>query len=500
MILMEKIQMWYSNLFKKFAASKEEYLKSIEIDDNIINFILSQDEKIQNLLINAARKNKQITILELEQIINKYERKQIFYSPTKFELSIANRYNFDQNFYKWILNELRKFRTHKDKKGNYEYNFGDNDFIDELPQIYDWYNINNIDNIHNYSAQSAMKNQKEWHSKINVENESNYLPIDENDIVYGPKWKNDKYNGWTIQKVTKEQDLLAEGNNMNHCVGKYFDNVKNGKIDIYSLRDKQNNPHITLAMYGGTHSVLQYYGYGNSNPDKKYVGMIKEWFLSLGDVEDNSNISTIKDSSDFNSLYDVQNNIQDKIKIIEKDDKYDDYGFYQVTNNTKKDINDLLENIIYFLNQEMGPEQLISSNYNRSYIREIKQSIDSISSQLVKLSYLYSKIDLDNYINKKIRIIPKESALLFLMDKIYNEFNKIQEQIFDNISFDFSGDLTEEDMDEEIDYMMKKYIDNNYIALLYKNIIDCFDRDIEIKVLYNKLLEIIKEQEEDINE
>jgi hypothetical protein len=40
--------------------------------------------------------------------------------------------------------------------------------------------------------------------------------------------------------------LNAEGDAMGHCVGRYCDDVANNGTKIYSLRDKQGNPHVTI--------------------------------------------------------------------------------------------------------------------------------------------------------------------------------------------------------------------------------------------------------------
>lgn len=41
------------------------------------------------------------------------------------------------------------------------------------------------------------------------------------------------------------QDL--EGALMRHCVGSYAEQVRQGGLQIYSLRDPQNHPKVTLA-------------------------------------------------------------------------------------------------------------------------------------------------------------------------------------------------------------------------------------------------------------
>lgn len=51
--------------------------------------------------------------------------------------------------------------------------------------------------------------------------------------------------------VTK-QALKDEGDNMGHCVGSYSQDVNDGTSRIFSLRDKNNNPHTTIEIGRGT--------------------------------------------------------------------------------------------------------------------------------------------------------------------------------------------------------------------------------------------------------
>ena len=49
----------------------------------------------------------------------------------------------------------------------------------------------------------------------------------------------------TSQEILSKA-LEAEGRNMKHCVGGYCDKVLRGESEIYSLRDPEGNPHITI--------------------------------------------------------------------------------------------------------------------------------------------------------------------------------------------------------------------------------------------------------------
>lgn len=53
-------------------------------------------------------------------------------------------------------------------------------------------------------------------------------------------------DGWTVQQLTTREQLDAEGQYLQHCVGSYYDEVHGGKTEIFSLRDPEGFPHVTI--------------------------------------------------------------------------------------------------------------------------------------------------------------------------------------------------------------------------------------------------------------
>lgn len=53
-------------------------------------------------------------------------------------------------------------------------------------------------------------------------------------------------DGYTVQHLSGEAQLTAEGEVMQHCVGSYCGEVERGEAFIYSLRDAQGRPHVTI--------------------------------------------------------------------------------------------------------------------------------------------------------------------------------------------------------------------------------------------------------------
>ncbi len=141
----------------------------------------------------------------------------------------------------------------------------------ELGLIIDW--VRQSDDggttINTLSWDEAVKAQKSWHdSKFQVSDTGDYL---ENNVV-------GEYNGYTIVQIENEQDLDTEGELMGHCVGgdNYWQAVRSGKTQIYSLRDSSNKPHVTMEVTDG--EMRQCFGKQNATPVAKYHPALKAFF------------------------------------------------------------------------------------------------------------------------------------------------------------------------------------------------------------------------------
>lgn len=106
-------------------------------------------------------------------------------------------------------------------------------------------------------------------------------------------------NGWTVQELRGRAELEAEGKLLSHCVGSYCDAVDEGRSVIYSLRDPDGVPYITMEWQpdpdddesGG--DFVQIYGHQNSRIGSdtfaEYVfsvGQENEPPLAAEDVDD----------------------------------------------------------------------------------------------------------------------------------------------------------------------------------------------------------------------
>jgi hypothetical protein len=75
-------------------------------------------------------------------------------------------------------------------------------------------------------------------------------------------------NGLRFVRLKGENAFKREGNLMSHCVSSYYG--KDG-VEVYSLRDGNNNPHCTIEVQSSNNTVNQIKGKGNGSIHPKYV-------------------------------------------------------------------------------------------------------------------------------------------------------------------------------------------------------------------------------------
>lgn len=91
---------------------------------------------------------------------------------------------------------------------------------------------------------------------------------------------------FTWVKVFGKRSLEREGRLMNHCAKKYYTNVSKGHMNLYSLRDGFNNPHVTIELDNTTKDIMQIKGNSNQPVKLEYVPYLVE-FLNSDVIEYN---------------------------------------------------------------------------------------------------------------------------------------------------------------------------------------------------------------------
>jgi len=185
--------------------------------------------------------------------------------------------------------------------------------------------------------------------------------IKQENIAYGPKWKNEKYNGCFIIELKTDQDLILEGSDMSHCVGgiNYRDEVRRKTKRIFSLRNLSNLSLVTIDASSDLFCFKQMFGRGNSQPNSDEMSMINEWKQALHPkdkvielAKNSDNYSNKIKASQFMNYSDPEyKEIIDDFLNNEKDSSKEFIG--HAANNDPKDVlqalasNETLDEICY---------------------------------------------------------------------------------------------------------------------------------------------------------
>lgn len=282
---------WYNlALYKK--AALEDMLNQLGVSSDIQQFIMSLPNNQKGFYINALKQNPQLTLQELQGNVQPKEKIDP-YLPHEYKM--AER--FPKKAQNWILVNLKNARnsnldTNLEELTSLSNPNRNSDYIRIWNKLDYWLRTNGLTDLLTFNPNIQIDNKtvddveeliQEWHAVQSGEGEGlMYEPTKEELIVYGPQWENPEWNGWTIQEVIGKNDLSVEGNKQNHCVGSYCQQVEDGAVRIFSLRNPANEPVVTIETSPDMKEFKQLMGNSNSEPKAVHKSMIKEWITKSG--------------------------------------------------------------------------------------------------------------------------------------------------------------------------------------------------------------------------
>lgn len=105
-------------------------------------------------------------------------------------------------------------------------------------------------------------------------------------------------DGWTIRSISTIEQCKLEGHSMKNCIKDYNPD----ETILYSLRDPQNAPHVSIEMDGN--SVIQMYGKTNTEP-YAYADYMRQWFTDTSQWPEGVYYYNEDENSDIYYLGDV---------------------------------------------------------------------------------------------------------------------------------------------------------------------------------------------------
>ena len=159
--------------------------------------------------------------------------------------------------------------------------------------------------------EQALSAAQEWHEKLaqNLEQKLKAQEILKKSQV-GARFVMALPDGMSAYQLTTAEALDFESEFMGHCVGKggYDQGVKDGSLQIYSIRDERGEPHVTFEVRDGV--IQQCKGKQNKAPIAKYMpavqAFIKQNKFKLGG--DKRNTGLIEQDGEYYSIFHLPQN------------------------------------------------------------------------------------------------------------------------------------------------------------------------------------------------
>ena len=125
--------------------------------------------------------------------------------------------------------------------------------------------------------------------------------------LQGTEFVMDLPNGMAAYRLTTPEALDFESEYMGHCVGKgsYDEGVTKGIIQIYSIRDKNGEPHATFAVRNN--DIYQCKGKGNKAPVARYRPAVQEFVRQkrFNIKRDSAHIALIQQDGEYYDIYNL---------------------------------------------------------------------------------------------------------------------------------------------------------------------------------------------------
>jgi hypothetical protein len=422
-------------------AKLGDFLESLGVQEDVKSFIEGLPNDAKPFYVNVLKKNPSISVAELQAA--QPPQKQDPYLPA--ERQYASAYFQDERMERWYLVNMRKLRRGilDTQVLPEEYWDVSNLLNDKLQEVLDWYRMTSPD-IEHMDISQTIRASDEWHQLVAGQGEgTEYYPTNPNNIVYGPQWGDDeKWNGWTIQQITTENDLSAEGNKMNHCVGSYWSDVESGNVLIFSLRDHQNEPHVTMETNADLREFQQIQGNSNQDPKDEYKKMIAEWIRSLPGEH---YLNEVGENSPYETFYNGYSDVDDMIKSLEMMLTANEYGLIEHQDGSDINLEDLMQTLIQTQEKQSG-QWSRDSDYHGSDITESP-------SAFVRLAIRIGEHE------------DQEAYGLFQLEKAaYQILQENEEEFYKNWWWEYWESPPDEDefeTPEEYDAAMEKYYEES---------------------------------------
>ena len=357
----------------------------------------------------------------------------------------------------------------------------DREFNRNLENVLDWMeDDDSVDGPIQFGFNQAVKKADKYREKKSQGNK---------DVGEVKVWKEFKSEYKIVQLIDKEA-FKYEGKVMKHCVGdelqNYYKETQSGDTMIFSLRDKNDNPHATIQYNPKTYEIEQVKGKANGTIKSKYVKYIKEFInnppksLEIEEIDEEDLINNLEMIEENGVWYDVQTS-PEKFKESEDTDAREIYYKNNPDDeDAKEDESHFIRKIYYEHNPNdedaKDDELIVREQYYKNNPND-EDAKDDESEEIRKIYYRNNPDDEDAkddevvvreqyYKNNPDDEDAKEDKSTFIRKIYYQNNPKDEDAKYDKNSgirqMYYENNPDDEDAKEDKDVMVRKtYYKNN---------------------------------------
>ena len=241
--------------FSDFSSRISYALKMLDnihvAADNVYDYLISLNLK---QLQKTNKRDKSEDSREFYERLQEQSKQGPIFSNATLDIIKNYRVKIDKNTAKWLATQIEDDSINPPTE-------------DELSNLFDWIQ-DQEPKLEDFGFEEAIEASDEWHEGFKSADQTGKYKTKNVDHDFG--------DGFTMVSVPVE-DLDVEGSLMQHCVGSYKNKVEKG-TKIYSLRDSQNKPHVTIKVIDDR--IKQVRGKQNAEPISKYRPYVWEWATS----------------------------------------------------------------------------------------------------------------------------------------------------------------------------------------------------------------------------
>lgn len=451
----EEVQRILSRQFK--LADERELLLPKFVDYNFLNFIEKNKENINFILNLGNSSEEELKDLKLKSGLERYRKSLlrnaiylmdedwINYTAGRLSVLCGNLSEKDLtnvfDFYNYF-NNLKDSQDSKAKlmlvlrneKDPVQKEFAQWLFVSRpkstnevyIYDIYIWaYYNNQIDNLQSMNIQDIYEKVLSWERRT-LEYPPEKIEVYRKGII--PEWSDGNYK---IINLHTSLDLIQEGDNLNHCVGRnHQEGVRAGTEEIYSLRDSSNKAICTMQYQPDSNDIYQSKMFSNATPTLFVSKLIEKWAKDnnikhgtkneIRITEENKNDAKKLETEDLyyyiaNNYIEIDNAPELYAELLNRKD-FKSYYFIDLLNHNllRKDLVDKygLSNRYEVLFNDLLDSSIKTENFNAGAV--------SFYGVDIKISLLY-----------KGYIRPSH----YRFDECYNEFKKYANDYVDRNCF-----------------------------------------------------------------